>query len=296
VTEKVPSRTRGKTYEATYLGWLDFFESLAKSPDRCLVKQAPVCWRPFIRYMGHVPGDPAIWFAEDSFFEEWPAGHDYETCRRIVEIASTCRPELAHALYLWDTEWRLNEHARVRTRHNDSGRSKEFVVTCNASLFRPEVLEYLERLRAWEPPDWWEKGDRAVVLCPPAADKPYPAPLHTAIRETLPKAYLIVATGVLGLVPCHLWIHAPNYTAGIPFNERVYQETLEFFLRRPYYGPLVVYSDFLAEPLTRALRGAAQPHVAVFEYLPQKWGYLPLHEPQYLKKLKEAASRASVSA
>jgi hypothetical protein len=243
--------------------------------------------------MGHVVSKPATWFSEDRLFQ-WPTlsaqSAQCENVRRMVEIASTARPELAHALYMWDTEWAGFPEARSRGAQY-SEISKEFVVTCNGSFFRPEVLSYLNLLHGWKPPQ--EYNDRPLVICPCAADKSYPAPLHKHIRQATPGAYLIVATGVLGLVPESLWPEAPNYDAGIPYNERVYLETISFFQRNPHPRSVVVYSDYLAYWLTLALRAAGQRFVSVFGEA-QMPDYLNLSAGKNLGLLKEAYATVSV--
>jgi hypothetical protein len=260
--EKAPSRFKGKTYESTYTGWLDFFKELAESSERIRVVRYPVCWSPFLRYMGHVAADPVVWFLEDQLFE-WPSTDNYEACRRVVEVSSTCRPELAHALYIWDTEWSRHPNARQRTAHQKTNRSKEFVVTCNASFFREEVLDYLEHtLPKWIPGICWYRS--TLVLVPCAADKPYPAPMHQAVKKAVPDAYLMVATGVLGLVPEDLWPQAPNYDSGIPNNERMYDVILKFFSQYPHPRPVIVYSDFYAKWIVKALKEAKQKFLSVF--------------------------------
>ena len=292
MTEISPSKRKGRTYEATYTGWLDFFKSLAVSKDRVRVTHAPACWNVFIRYMGHIVSQPAHWFPEDTFTIWGSMPSDYEGARRFTEIASGARPELAHALYLWDTEWRHTPEARARVYARDHGQSsKEFVVACNGSFFRQEVFQYLALLHAWRP----SKAVclRPLVICPCAADKPYPAPLHTKIKQavrSISPCSLMVATGVLGLVPEELWGVAPWYDAGIPNNDRVYKETLRFFSAYRHVPGVLVYSDFYAYWVTRGLRDAGQRFVSVFG-MDEIANYLDLTSSANLKLLKEHYAR-----
>jgi hypothetical protein len=283
--EKTPSRFKGKTYESTYTGWLDFFRELAEADERIRVVRAPACWSPFLRYMGHTVAEPVKWFLEDHLFDNWPSTDTYEGCRRVVEVSSTCRPELAHALYLWDTDWRHRENAVARTAFMNTNRSKEFVVTCNASFFRAEVMEYLNHfLPEWKPgPRWYAS---TLVMVPCAADKPYPAPMHQFVQKAVPDAYLMVATGVLGMVPEDLWRVAPSYDSGIPNNERLFEVISKFFKQFAHPRPVIVYSDFYAKWAVKALKEANQPCVSVFgsEEIPEYYDLVSDENLALLKK------------
>lgn len=293
-----PSRNKGKTYEATYLGWIEFFKEIAHANSRVMVRDYPRSWTQFIRYMGHTSMSYQLWFLEDSLvlFNEQRSEHiygNYEVERRIVEIASTMRPELAHALYLWDTQWHSHPNAVERMRFRENQKSKEFVVTCNASFFRKEVMDYFKLLDEWTPPI--EYYGKQVILCPCAADKPYPAPLHKAIRCVAPEAYLIVVTGVLGVVPESLWSVAPNYDAGIPYNERVRGAVAQFFSRFPLPRGRrpIIYSDYLHRVIEQGLSSAGQAYASVFDTTPAEEGYMDLMDSMNLERLKNAYGRLS---
>lgn len=275
----------GKTYEHTYLGWVEWLRNLAFAPEPAKVA-VPASWAPFCAYLGHFPEALLNWFPEDQF----AAAHAWENTddlRRLVEVMSASRPELAHALYEWDTCWR-NERPRPRIDIADRyirPASHSILVTCNGSFFRPEFMQYLEGLKSFDLPSGVEM--RRLVICPCAADKPYPAPLHTAIKEAVPDAYLIIATGVLGMIPEDLWATCPSYDSGIPNQVRVYEETKALFSRVPKRRrAVVIYSDFYGPWIARALRDAGQSYKKVFSL--DDISYRDLRSEENLFLLKEA--------
>lgn len=229
--------TKGEDYAHEYDEYLDFFRMLghASAPITCL--NVPRQWVPMVKHLGHTVESVAPFFDLALDGLDWGVAYDQATDpRRVVEVASTCRPELVHALYCADTEWpcRLRKHEL----------KKEFVVTCNGSFFRPEVETYRQLLRGFNP------ESNCAVLVPCAAAKPYPAPLHRAVLERLPKHapgkwHVIIATGVLGLIPQELWDYAPHYDSGVPYIDRVVQ-TVRWYFTKHRYQKLVVFSDFYA--------------------------------------------------
>jgi hypothetical protein len=234
---------KGDAYAHEYDAWLAFFKQLACATRRIYLENVPVCWEPFVRYMGHEVGTVRIYW-RDADALAW--GKVYESAddrRRVVEMASVCRPELVHALYCYDTEWPTGLRAA-------GGPKRAFVVTCNGSFFRPEVQAYRARLRAYVPP----VGVRAAVLVPCAAAKPYPAPLHRAVQARLPDPgwEVVIATGVLGLIPSALWADAPEYDSGVPYLDRV-EQTVRWYFTRHAYEHVVVYSDFYAYAIRKGI-------------------------------------------
>lgn len=287
-----PSR-EGATYEATYLGWVNFLRNLAVAPKRTRVA-VPRSWAPFVHYMGHQVAHFLNWFPEDEILwhgDRLP-GPDGE--RRLVEVMSACRPELVHALYEWDTDWRHAENAKARVRHRPADPDHMFVVTGNASFYRPEVLAYLDELHAWQPS--YDPETTHVILVPCAADKPYPAPLHKKIRERLTtrKIYQIVVTGVLGLVPEALWDTCPKYDSGLPNQLRVTAEVDRYFGKH-YHRHVHVYSDFYAKSIER---GALARFLGDVFHWPlgvrkEEDGYLDLMADAHLSALERSINAAT---
>ena len=84
--------------------------------------------------------------------------------RTEVEIMCTTRPETIDGLWKLDNEWPKSKRLLAIPEQ------REFIVTNSAAFYRREVLRYLnEILPAYAP------TKRKVILCPCAADKPYPA-------------------------------------------------------------------------------------------------------------------------
>lgn len=245
----------GAAYEHEYDAYLSFFRELAHAAPAD-VANCPPCWAPFVAYLGHAVQSTMQFFG-DADLLDWRRAYDEAgDKRRVVEMASTARPELVHALYLYDTGW--CSAASVDTL---LAFKKQFVVTCNASFFRPEIMAYRDRLRAYQP------THNRAVLVPCAAAKPYPAPMHQAVLDRLPNADwdVIIVTGVLGLLPLALWGEAPQYDSGLPYLERVTQ-TVGWYFTKHQYNRLVVYSDFYAHSIARGLREAQLSTPATFMF------------------------------
>ena len=246
-------RGGGATYEHTYGRWLEFFRNVAAQP-RVTVGGVPTSWVPFLAYLGADVTSARVHFAVDELWS-WPsvqaavvAAQGTGLLRELVEVFSVLRPELADALYKSDVLWQVPGRRHTAQRN--------FNVTCLGAFSRPEVLDYIDVLRAWQPPG--NVSDRVAVLVPCAADKPYPAPLHRDVLEVIgarTDVDLYVVTGVLGLIPQALWSVAPVYDSGIPNMERVGEETFRFFSRN-VYRKIAIYSDFYGYTISRALRDA----------------------------------------
>lgn len=240
----------GEHYAHEYDEKLAMFKMLAYADSPRRLVNVPSCWAPFVTYLGHVvesvkPVKEHGWEFEDM---DWMGAYEDATYsndpRRVVEVASTCRPELVHALYCADTEWPclLRKHVA----------KKKFPVTCNGSFFRPEIAEYRELLHDYQP------TKRLAVITSCSAEKPYPAGIHRAIKKVLPsdRWQIIVATGVLGLIPDDLWDRAPEYDSGLPNFERVIDTVAWYFTKHKYHG-LVAYSDFYSYAVERGLNQSA---------------------------------------
>lgn len=239
-------------YAHEYDSWLTMFRLLAFAEEPIECANVPSCWVPFILWLGHEVANVKRVGHGDWDFEllDWRKAYEKATDkRRIVEIASTCRPELVHALYCADTEWPCN------TRLASEPLFDAFTVTCNGSFFRREIQEYRELLHGYVP------SLRRAVICPCSAEKPYPASLHRAIRKVIPDDWqIIVATGVLGLAPDDLWGKMPEYDSGLPYIERV-ADTVAWYFSRHEYEHVVVYSDFYAYAVRKGFRDVATPRI-----------------------------------
>jgi len=233
-------------YEHEYTNYLVIFEQLARTtmPHECV--NVPRCWAPFIAYMGHhvASVSPQDWDGETL---SWEMFYQQAKDKRLaVEVAAACRPELVDALYMFDTKWGRGVSAAP-------DKLRAFPVTTNNSFFRPEVLDYMQKLRDYKPPS----GVKHAVLVPCAAQKPYPAPLHTDVMARFPEwqdCHLIITTGVLGLVPLDFAGEAPEYDSGLPNKGRVRDTVAWYFTRHSHvYQTITVYSDFYAEAVHEGL-------------------------------------------
>ncbi len=227
-------------YSHEYDRYLDFFKMLSYSETEIVCSHAPRSWGPLIQYLGHSTIDSIIKWSIDRLVT-WP-DTPFRDPRHVVEVSSTCRPELVHALFLIDTEW-----PNLRSAHLTK---RSFYVTCNGSLYRPEIATYRTFLHDHQP------NKRKAILVPCAAQKPYPAPLHEAVIEVLGNLRdeweIIIATGVLGLVPEALWERMPLYDSGLPYQHRV-TTTVEWYFTKHQYDRVLVYSDFYAQAISRGL-------------------------------------------
>ena len=236
----------GHGYAHEYDDYLALFRTLAQTDELYLCVNVPASWGPFIRWLGHQVESVKRVEGWDGETIEWCKAYvEAKDKRRIVEIASTVRPELVHALYCADTEW----SCPLRAKTNLLG----FPITCNGSFFRDEVLGYKQKLNAFKP------TKRRAVIVPCAAEKPYPSPLHSAVLDRIDTEqwHVIVATGVLGLVPQELWPEAPHYDSGLPNLFRC-SITAQWFFSKFQYEAVVVYSDFYAYAFKQGLDRAAR--------------------------------------
>lgn len=278
----------GPTYEDRYRGYLDVFERVSCAPvqERVIVLHPPWSWVPLLWYMSCECVEPRTEFEHCGVVMRALSGylglHGYLARlakpfdRTLIEVLCGFRPECVDALWKVDVQWKT-ERVRVRA---DEPRRNEFIVTNNGSFSRPEVLDYIEQFELE-----YEPMKRKVLLVPCAADKPYPAPLHSMCLSLLPKDfYLMNVTGVLGLIPQDLWPVMPHYDSGIPNRWRVFEMVRRYFKKFPHVRVLV-YCDFYNEAICAGLHDVGQ--VAEF-VLPVKFypDYLNLMDNQFVHALR----------
>lgn len=274
------SLPQGQTYEDRYQGYLDVFARIARLPGNveCVVKHAPWSWVPLLYHLNCRCTTPVRHFDTCRPVEgAWQAMAAAQIDRSLIECLTVFRPETVDALWKCDMQWKIPE-GRVRS----YPRAQEFKVTNNGSYHRPEVLEFMRALSAYQPPK------KKVIIVPCAADKPYPAPLHRAIMEIMPDDYYIMnATGVLGLIPQDLWGVMPWYDSGIPNEWRCMETVASYFTDHPHEH-ILVYSDYYNRAIYTGIYMARRLDVADF-VLPLKFypDYLPLHKPEYLNQLRD---------
>ena len=149
------------------------------------------------------------------------------------------------------------------------------------------MQKYLAELETYVPNVY----KRKCVLVPCAADKPYPAPMHTAVRKNIPENYdIIIATGVLGLVPESRWDTMPLYDSGMPYEWRLMKTVNWFFSKYvTYYDTVVVYSDFYSAAINIGFSMSAFPRKNVYFVFPPGYyaEYQDLLSEENLGKLKE---------
>lgn len=281
----------GATYEDQYSGWLHVFLEAYRDPSAVLLSNVPLCWVPLLHYAG-VNLDRIRTATPDTrrdgvFGHLMDAGtravtieaRQLRRLRELVEMSATLRPELVDALYKIDTEW-LAAYGDHR-RHD---MQNEFVVTSTSSFQRPEVVRFIEQvLPTYAPPS------KYVVLVPCAADKPYPAPLHKAVREVLSGLkrpwYQAIATGVLGIVPEAAWPVMPRYDSGIPNRWRLMHEVRRYFTQHPHTA-VVSYCDFYNEAIGLGVHGVPGYYAVVNHDAGGR--YVDLLNPDRLQRLVHA--------
>ena len=253
----------GRRLEDSYGEWLAIFQEVAEAPnDTVSIRGAPPEWEELLWYLGAGKGFPS-----------------YGWKRSDVEHACAVEPVLVDALWRADMVWKGGgPHSDLRRHIWET----EFPIATYSGFWRPEVMQYITcTLPVWKP------TKKKCVLVPCAADKGYPSPLHKAVREVVGGDYhIIVATGVLGLVPDDLWDKMPYYDAGLPFEARLMEIAEEFFLRHTAWQEIVVYSDFNARALYKALGQAGQFARYVLGS-GRRLEYENLLDPKWLARLKE---------
>ena len=238
-----------------------------------------MCWVPLLRYLGvQTIVDPVLFFKHDWLVAPlWNTGALKQTTldRTTIEVLCGLRPELVDALWKCDMQWET-----MRVPHE---RQKEFIVTNNGSFHRKEVLDFLWQLQQYSP------TKKKVVLVPCAADKPYPAPMHSEVLALMPENfYLMNATGVLGLVPQDLWSIMPHYDSGLPNEWRLFN-TVKMYFSKHHHEQIVVYCDYYNEAIYEGLRAVGQLDRTTFVNEVKFYAdYLNLLEPARLAQLKSA--------
>ena len=278
-------RNRGGNYAHEYDSYLALFKQLAYAETPWELHNVPASWTLFCLWLGHVVESSTNRFDSDSI--DWKSAWDKaEDKRHLLEVSSTSRPELVHALYCADTEWPcplldVSQYAK-----------KEFVVSSNGSFYRPEVLEFRNSLTNYVPPD--DASGRKAVLVPCSASKPYPSPLHEKVKTTLDGLGwdIIVCTGVLGLIPSGLWDIAPAYDSGMPNLERC-SETVAWYFSKWDYKRLLVFSDFYAYAVKNGLDKATGSSPKTVFMFGHSWRdtYENLHCEEHLHRLLIEAKR-----
>lgn len=273
-------------YEKTYSEYMEFFRQIAHIPsdEEVVVQNPPISWIPLLHYLSCRVAGYQYYFKHDrllpNFYRElYNTGNVVD--RTTLEVLCGFRPELVDALYKLDVEWDCERKQRFKP-------EKEFIVTTNGAFFRSEIQEYLVKLGHYMN----TLKQRKVVLMPCSADKPYPSRLHQRVLEALPDDswYAANITGTLGVVPHALWNDMPHYDAGIPNQWRVYARVQQYFART-YHLRIVSFVDFYADVLQHALRDVGQAYKLTMVISAQeasKQDYLPLHEDDYIGRLKEA--------
>lgn len=253
----------GKTYEDRYSGWLDFFRRVATDPLRARCRDVPLSWVPLLLYLGASVESALIYFPQDRLMpslgeiaQRMGEAGVIGLAREYVEMCCALRPELVDAMWKSDCEW--DTLHRQHTMNTD-----EFVITNNGSFHRPEVLDFITKMRIGDDLEM----KHGIVLVPCAADKPYPSPLHKDVRAHIPDSYRIaVVTGVLGVVPEEYWPEMPKYDSGVPNRWRAMKLVEEYFTRyRWSYRHIVVYSDFYSEAIRYGLEHAGIPTDSTLE-------------------------------
>lgn len=261
----------GLRYEDTYGKYLDIFRSVAEADPlvQVDVQGPPWSWVPLLMYLGAGVHQPQMVFELCPLVAHLPP---VRWDRTAVEVLCGVRPECVDALWKCDMEWKTE---RVR----DEGR-KEFVVTTNGAYHRAEVLEFMDHL------DHYQPSRKRCVLVPCAADKPYPAPLHQKVLNILPDDYeLIIATGVLGLVPQGLWDVMPHYDSGIPNQWRLFVRARDFF-NKHHFDHVIAYTDFYSLTIARALEPFTDTRLSFVDPPIERAGYLDLMDTRRLAALR----------
>jgi hypothetical protein len=224
--QKLDVPESGSTYEDTYGARLHLFQAVAEAEFGAYsVVDAPLNWQPLLYYLGH-----------SSVFER--GGYD---CRnRVIETQTRADVEAACATepLLVDALWRSDMVWKTSRRHQNQ---KVFPIATYSGFYRPEIIEYIEKLRQHR-----SRATRAVFV-PCAADKPYPAPLHKAVMELLPHSgwEIVVISSAIIAAPQGLWDEAPHYDAGLPLFERMSGRWAKEWAESCTYKVTVNYCDML---------------------------------------------------
>jgi predicted RNA-binding protein len=277
----------GARYEDTYGAYLDIFKDIAETPTTHVVEVArsPVAWVPLLRYLGCDVVSVQEFFEHDRLISGMLIDLQGKPVdRTTVEVLCGFRPECVDALWKCDVEW--NAEQRVKNEGKQT-----FIVTTNGSFWRAEVLNYIKQGLANYTPQ-----HSRCVLVPCAADKPYPSPLHKEVLKRMPKSYeLIIATGVLGLVPYSLWSKMPYYDSGLPNEWRLMNVVKDYFTRHEY-SHVIAYTDFYSYAISCGIElmevaFERRPAVSYVDPPEPRNGYLDLLDPDRLERLSNLFCR-----
>ncbi len=270
----------GERYEDRYGKFLDVFHQIAEAPklEHVEVLRPPVSWHPLLTYLDCQRINEQLYFPQDSLLRNAYQALEWNNLDRTgFEVLCGFRPELVDALWKCDNEWNTT-HVR------QFPFEKEFVVTNNGSFFRQEVKAYLADLAHYQP------TKSKVCLIPCSADKPPPSQLQRTVLDLLPDDYyLMIGTGVLGLVPQDLWPSMVQYDSGIPNQWRLMMAVRDYF-KRTVHDRVVVYHDFYSEAIQIGLKLSGIPMSRVRFVNPVKFysSYINLLAPERLAVLSSA--------
>lgn len=277
-------------YEDRYGHYLKFFQHLAESEFCISLHSLPATWAIFARYLGHRIASKIYFFDSCAYVEALDnVKTEFPDQRLLVEAVSTFRPELVDALWKYDMQWKsIKNSTCVRPL------GSEILITNNGSYHRPEIQGYFEHLHNYTP------TKKKVVLVPCAADKPYPAPLHSDVLSMMPSDfYLANITGVIGVVPQDLWPVMPQYDSGIPNEWRLVNIARDYF-KRTKHTDIIVYIDFYSQALLNAFQQAFlnldnedHPNIQWVNPVQFYADYLDLRDSSRLSKLGQAFQRTT---
>lgn len=246
----------GRRYEDTYGGWLGTFQKIAEAPNGTYdVHNHPAGWTPLLVYLG-------------AWKNKRPRG------RTRVEESCALHPVLVDALWRADMKW-----GGERRHLWDS----VFTIATYNGFWRPEILKFMRQVDEYQP------QKRKCVLVPCAADKPYPSPLHKAVREVVGDNYeIIVVSSAVGLAPEGLWNVMPQYDAGLPLFDRVYERAESYFSKHSsHYEVIVNYTDMLQHDLLSALYSVTRTgSVYLPKHFSRRCDYQPLMSAENLDALR----------
>lgn len=240
------------TYGETYGAWLSIFQDLASLPSNVhvIIREAPGSWAPLLTYLRAEVKSTRDHFDHCPMVRAAMASRPLD--RTALDVLVGFRPETTEALFKCDTGvWHV-----APGRATPSEGAKEFIMTTQGSMNRPEVLQYMQQVLPLYHPT-----KRKVVLVPCDADKPYPSAIHAAVLALMPEDYyLMVVTGMVGVVPQDLWPVVPHYDGGWRSEWRL-MTVLAEYLNRTNPQRVVVFSDFYKDAIGYALHHSRVPDV-----------------------------------
>jgi len=243
-----------ESYENTYGSYMDIFKSVQCGD---VVINPPRSWVPLLMFLNvEVQGSQIYFNPQDSWMgtheEVYRRFFESAACnsmREYVEASCVLRPELVDSLWKIDSQW---EKETVQYE------AKEFNITTYNSYYRKELTDFMSLVD-----DYSSEHDSCVITnC--SADKPYPSYVHSKLMEMYPDRELLIATGVLGIIPSSLWDKAPLYDSGIPNFWRQYNRSVKFFGKNKY-KKIHVFTEFYQKSLNQALFEVSRDSEITFE-------------------------------